>query len=68
MRRKLLELGIVSRVKAAVRNQEDLVSPRGIGQLANVRQQFLCSGYVELATGQHEISLNIYFPKDEVAG
>ena len=66
MRRKLFELGIVRRMEAAVRDEEDFVAPGGIGKFADVGQEFLGSGDVELAARQHEISLDVYFPKNVV--
>src|ERR1700680_3748207 len=65
--RKLLELRIIRCMEASMRNQENFAAPRRVRQLADIGQKFLGSRNVELATGQHEISLHIHFPKNVVA-
>ena len=67
VRRKLLELRIIRRMKASMRNQENFVAPRRVRQLADVGQKFLRSGNVKLAARQHKIGLHIHFPKNVVA-
>src|SRR6266849_8074657 len=57
VRRKLLELRIIRRMKASMRNKKNFAAPRCIGQLADIGQKFLGSGNVELATGQYKIGL-----------
>jgi len=66
MRRKLGELRVVPRMEIATRDQEDFIAPRGVCEFANIRAEFLGTGNVKLATGQHEINLYIHFPKNEI--
>ena len=66
VRWKLLELGIIRRMKAAMRNQENFALTRRIRQPANIGQKFLSSGNVKLPAGQHKIGLYIHFPKNKV--
>ena len=67
VRRKLLELRIIRRMEASMRNQENFTAPRRIRQLADIGQKFLGSGNVELGAGHHEIGLHIHFPKNVIA-
>ena len=67
MRRKGGELGIVLGVIAAVRNQKDAVLAGGVGEPADVGEQFLGAGHIELAAGQHEIVLSVHFPENNIA-
>jgi hypothetical protein len=38
--------------------------PRGVGEAANVGQQFLGARYIQFAPGQHEIGLDVHFPEN----
>ena len=67
VRRKCLELGIVFRVVATMRNQKDATLAGGVRKPANIREQAFGAGDVELAAGQHEVRLRIDFPEDEIA-
>src|ERR1700679_2717535 len=67
MRRKQLKLGVICGMKAAMGNQENLVTPRRVGELANIGQEFLSSRHVQLTAGQHEIGLHVHFPENVIA-
>ena len=67
MRREDGELRVILSVIAAVRDQKDAALARGIGEPANVGQQFFGAGHVELPARQHEIGLGIDFPENDIA-
>src|ERR1700676_5548002 len=67
MRRKCLELRIILRVVTTMGNKKDMALAGGIRKPSDVRKQSLGAGHVELSAGQHEISLRVNFPEDQIA-
>jgi hypothetical protein len=53
-------------VKAPVGHQKNFALPCGISETADVWQQFLCPGDIEISARQHEITLRVYFPENVV--
>src|SRR5215469_4826688 len=66
MRRERFELGIVGSMEIPVRHQKHFSLTHRIGEPPDVWQQLLGSGDIQVASGQHEIPLHIYFPEYEV--
>ena len=66
VRRKLLKFRIVRSVNAAVGDEQDVTRAGGIGKALNIRDQSLRAGNIELAIGQHEVGLRVYFPENDV--
>lgn len=66
MRRKGLELGIVLRVIATMRDEKDAALAGDIGKLSDVGQQTFRTGHVQLSVGQYEISLRVDFPENQI--
>jgi len=67
VRRKRLELRIVLRVVAAMRDQKHAALAGSVRKPPNIRKQFFGAGHVELPAGQHEVHLCVDFPENEIA-
>ncbi len=67
VRRKLVEFGVIGRVKAAMGDQKHIAAARRVGELADIGEEHFRSRNVELATGHHKVGLHVHFPEDEVA-
>jgi len=67
MRWKRLEFGIVLGVVATMGNQKDAALSSSVRKPSDVRKQSFGAGHIELAARQHEISLGIDFPENEIA-
>lgn len=67
MRGELLEFRVVRGVGVSGRDEENFIAAGGIGELADVRDEFFGSGDIELAAREHEVALDVYFPEDEIA-
>src|SRR5690349_8256701 len=59
MWRESCEFRIAFRVKTSVRDKEHFSAARGIGQPAEIGQEFFSSRYVQFAPRKHEIGLGI---------
>src|SRR5271156_619994 len=67
VRGELLEFGVVRSVGVSGRDEENFIAAGGIGELADVRNEFFGSGDIKLAVREHEVALDVYFPEDEIA-
>ena len=67
VRWKRLELGIVLDVVATVRDEKDVALPGGIREPSDISKQSFRARHIELAVRQHEISLRIDFPENNIA-
>ena len=67
MGRKCFELGIVFRMVATMRDQKNAALAGGVCKPANIREQSFGAGYVEFATGQHEVRLRVDLPENDIA-
>src|SRR5216684_2351444 len=68
VRWKCFELWIVFRVIATMGNQKHPTLARNVSKPPNVGQQSFSTWNVQLAAREHEVSLRIDFPEDEIAG
>jgi hypothetical protein len=50
-----------------MRNEKDAALAGDVGEAADVWQQALCTGYIELSARQHEVCLRINFPENKFA-